>query len=475
MHRETPFRTSDVASARAASPIITPLSQIVTPFGQTPLSRRRVIQGGVAASSALAMPYFFSRRSSAQTQPLRFMQFYSPGGDVSTQDKWFQDCISAWNDANEVQVELAYVPVSEYVSGTQLATAFASGQGPDIFLVSPGDFLRYYNGGALLDLTPYLDPAAQADFLPGVIANRMVDDKVYGLPMEVEPMAMYYSVSAWNDAGLTEADIPTTWEQLLAVAEQLTTDERFGVMFETGPGYYQNFTWYPFMWQGGGELQDASGASAFNSDATTQALKLWQDAIRNGVAPRDILGTGGADVSANLIDGYTAMQNVGIWAISALKDSAPDFEYGVFKLPLPPNGVEATVLGGWAFVANANGQNPEAAAQFIVSSIGSMEDAAINRVLDWCTVSKSDMPPRTSVLDRANTSGAYGSGPLQVFAEQILPGGRAEPRVPPEVYQAVSDAIQSCQLNDADPAQAAATASQQIDAFLATYTGAPIL
>ena len=403
------------------------------------------------------------------------MQFYSPGGDVASQAEWFDNCVSAWNEANETQVELAYVPVSEYVSGTQLATAFASGQGPDIFLVSPGDFLRYYNGGALLDLTPYMDPAAQADFLPDVIANRMVDGKVFGLPMEVEPMAMYYSVSAWEDAGLTEADIPTTWEQLLAVAGQLATDERFGVMFETTPGYYQNFTWYPFMWQGGGELQNATGGSAFNSDASIQALKLWQDAIRNGVAPRDILGTGCADVSANLIDGYTAMQNVGIWAISALRENAPDFEYGVFKLPTPPNGVDRSVLGGWAFVANAQGADPETAAQFIVSSIGSMEDAAINRVLDWCTVSKSDMPPRTSVLDRATANGAYASGALQVFAEQILPTGRAEPRVPPEVYQAVSDAIQSCQLNDADPAAAAATASEQIDAFLATYQGAPIL
>lgn len=221
MHRETPFRTSDVASAGATSPIITPLNQIVTPFSRTSVSRRRSIQGGVAASSALAMPYFFSRRSSAQGQSLKFWQFYSPGGDVATQASWFEDTVGAWNEANEVQIELVYVPVSEYVSGTQLATAFASGAGPDIFLVSPGDFLRYYNGGVLTDLTPYLDPAAMADFLPDVIANRMVDDKVFGLPMEVEPMAMYYSVSAWNDAGLTDADIPTTWEQLLGVADQL--------------------------------------------------------------------------------------------------------------------------------------------------------------------------------------------------------------------------------------------------------------
>ncbi|HEV2529423.1 MAG TPA: sugar ABC transporter substrate-binding protein [Thermomicrobiales bacterium] len=447
----------------------------VPPTGR-PISRRGVIKGGAAvAASSMAMPYFFSRRSSArQNGPLRFMQFYSEG-DVASQADWFENCVQAWNDANEVQVELEYVPTAEYVSGTQLATAFASGQGPDIFLVSPGDFLRYSNGGALFDLTDYIQADAQADFLPDVIANRMVNDRIFAVPMEVEPMAMYYSRSAWDDAGLTDADIPTTWEQLLGVAGELANDERFGVMFETTPGYYQNFTWYPFMWQGGGELQDASGASAFNSEATIQALTFWQTSIRNGVAPRDILGSGGADIVPNLVDGYTAMQNVGIWGISALEQNAPDFEYGVFKLPLPPGGTDRTVLGGWAFAANAAGQNPEIAAQFIASSIGAMTEESINRVVDWCTVAKSDMPPRQSVLDRATQNGAYSSGAMQVFAEQILPSGRAEPRVPPEIYQAVSDAIQATQLNDADPAQAAAAASEQINAFLATYTGAPIL
>ncbi len=64
---------------------------------------------------------------------------------------------------------------------------------------------------------------------------------------------------------------------------------------------------------------------------------------------------------------------------------------------------------------------------------------------------------------------------MQVFRDQIFPGGRAEPRFPPEVYKPISDAIQACQLNGADPAREAERAAQQIDAFLAGYSGAPIL
>jgi len=450
------------------------------PFSQrTRTTRRDILRtGGALAAGALAGPTIIrsSRSASAQGKTLSFWQFYAPGGQVATQGAWFTDMIKSWNDQNDTKIELTYVPTADYVGGSKLQTSFASGQGPDIFLVSPGDFLRYANGGVLTDLTPYMDKAAIADYYPGVIASRMVNGKVYGLPMEVEPMAMYYSLDAWDEVKLTEADIPKTWEQLLDVAKKLTTGDRFGVLFDTNPGYYQNFTWYPFMWEGGGELVNPDGkTSGFRSDGAVQALKLWQDAVKNGVAPRKTLGNGGGDIVPNLASGYCAMQNIGIWGISDLKVNAPDFRYGVFPLPVPANGKPSTDLGGWAFVANSKGADPETAAKFCVWALGSMSADSVQRVVDWCTVAKSDMTPRQSVLQNPSVQKAFSEGPFKVFAEQILPTGRAEPRLPPEVYKAASDAIQAAQLNGTDPAQAADTAAKQIEAFLATYNGVPIL
>jgi multiple sugar transport system substrate-binding protein len=434
------------------------------------LTRRSVVATGAAAAAISGFPYV-SRGFAAQT--LKFWQFYSPGGEVATQDKWFQDCIKGWNDSHDVKVELVYVPNHVYMDGTKLPTAFASGAGPDLFIISPGDFLRYYNGGVLLELTPFMEQAARDDFSPGVIASRMVNDKIYALPMEVEPMAMYYSIDAFKEVGLTEKDVPKTWADLLEVAKKLTTPKRFGVLFETNPGYYQNFTWYPFLWQGGGEFQTKDGKSAFNSPAAVQALKFWQDAINMGVAPRKPLGGGANDSVPNLGSGYCAMQNVGIWAISQLREGAPDFKYGVFKLPTPPGGKYVTIGGGWAFVANAKGWNPKAAGEFCAWALGSMKPVSIDRVVDWCTKAKSDMPPRKSALEAGNA--AFNTGFLKVFSDEVYPGARGEPRMPPPVYKAISDAIQACQLNGQNPEQAAAAASEQIDAFLAGYKGAPII
>lgn len=441
-------------------------------------TRRSVLKGAGGALAAglvggvTGFP-FVGRAQAQDAKTLDFWQFYAPGGQVKSQVDWFTKMTDDWNKNNDTKIKLDYIPNSDYVNGSKLSTAFASGQGPDIFLISPGDFLRYYNGGVLLDLTPFMSKEAQADFPEGVIASRKVDGKIYGLPMEVEPMAFYYSKKAFDEAKLTEDDIPKSWDELLEIGKKLTTSNRYGLLFDVTPGYYQNFTWYPFMWEGGGEFQNAEGKSAFNSPATVAALKLWQDSINSGVAPRQVLGYGGNDIVANLGSGYCAIQNCGIWGISAMRGNAPDVPYGVFKLPVPKGGKYVTIGGGWAFVANAKGKDPETAGKFIAWALGSMSKDSIQRVVDWCTVAKSDMPPRESALTAGGD--AFMQGMMGVFSRDIYPGARGEPRLPPQVYKAISDAIQSAQLGGVDPQQAAETASQQIDSFLASYNGAPML
>ena len=444
------------------------------------ISRRELLKRGgkvaaVAAVSSVFSPFVFTGKAAA-TKTLSFWQFYAPARTLSTQSKWFEDCVKGWNATHDVKVELQFVPPQEYFVGSKLQTAFASGQGPDIFIISPGDFLRYYNGGVLVDLTPYMEDAAKKDFFPNVMETRIVDEKIYGVPYDVVPLAMFYSLKAFEEAGLSESDIPKTWDQFLEIARKLTKGDRFGCLFETAAGYYQTFTWYPFMWQGGGDIATPDGKhSAFASPATVQALKFWQDTIQQKVAPRNVLGGGGWDVVANLASGFCAMQNEAMPGVKALRDHAKDFQYGVFPYPLPPNGQQRTVFGGWAFVANAKGKNPEEAAKFCVWAVGSMQDDCIQRVVDWCTKAYCMITPRKSALEKATTEGGYSSAPMKLFKDLTLQTGRSEPRVPPEVYKAVSDTIQACQLDRADPMQAAEKASQRIESFLSGYTGAPLL
>ena len=245
---------------------------------------------------------------------------------------------------------------------------------------------------------PYITPEAQADFPDGVIASRKVDGKIYGIPMELEPMAFYYSVKAFEDAGLNENDVPKTWDELLELGKKLTTVRSLRPAVRDHARLLPELHLVSVHVAGRRRVPDrrrqerlrlAGGRRRRSSSGRTPST--------SGVAPRQV-NSGGWDIVANLGAGYCAMQNMGIWGISAMENNAPDVPYGIFKLPVPDGGKYVTVGGGWAFVANAKGKNPEGAGKFIAWALASMDPDSIQREVDWCTVAKSDMPTRTSAL-----------------------------------------------------------------------------
>jgi len=457
----------------------TPATATGAPAGP---NRRRVLGYGAAGLVGLVPALAGCGTSSSKTssssssaKELTFWNFYGPSPRPSPQSDWFVNTVAAWNKDHDVKVKLRYVPNADYVNGNTLQTAFASGSGPDIFLLSSGDFLRYYNGKVLHDLTSAVPADVRKDYVSGVLDTRTVDGKLYGLPMEIEPLAMYYNQQAFEAAHLSEADLPKTWDQLLQVGQKLTSGNKFGVLFETAPGYYQNFTWYPFMWQGHGLAVGPDKKSAFDSTAVQQALAFWQQTQKMGIAPKKPLGTGANDAPSNAGSGYVAMQQTGIWSVADMAQQKPKVKYDIFPLPTPPGGRPATDGGGWAFAANAKGRDPETAAKFIAWALGSAGADSIERGRQWNTVAKSNLPPRAAVQKAAEAHGAFTSGVLKKWAQLVVPSAEPEPRYPPEVYKAISDAIQSTQLAGADPATAAATAASTINTFLSGYSGGAIL
>ena len=444
------------------------------------LSRRRLLTTGAAALGGAAGASTLSScaaRGSPQ-EPLQFWQFYAPvdqqDPNLLAQSRWFLDRIAEWETAGGRPVEPVYIPGYTDPTNTRLTTAFASGNGPDIFLISPGDFLRYYNGGVLEDLTPYMEEEAIADFYPQALATRTVDGRIYGLPMEQEPLAIFYDVAAFEEHGLSEADLPTTWDQMLELGREMTGGERAGLVFETLPGYYQNFTFYPWLWQAGGDVIDTdSQTPIFSGDAAIEALALFQDAVATGAAPRTRPANG--DIVSALTGGYAAMWQGGIFDVAALAQNAPEYDYGIFSLPAPPDGDHTTCLGGWAWCVNSRGRDPEAAARFTVEVMGSMRQESIDAGVEWNGVAKGNIAARASVTEAIGDSGAFEDPILQQFRDEILPAGRAEPRFPPVIYKAVSNAIQATMLGGDDPARQAEIAQGAIESYLETYEGGTLL
>ena len=393
---------------------------------------------------------------SAQAATLQFWKFGTP---EETANKALQSWVDTWNKQNpDTQVQLKLFPFNEY-TGPVLTTAFASGNGPDVFWASPGTFLQYVSSGIAADLSSIFTPALRKDLLPAAVQAVTVNGKPYAMPFEQEPVALFYNKDILTKYKLA---VPKTWDELLKASETLKRAGVIPIVIEPAPGPYQNFTWYPFLWQTGANVADPTLSKAtFDGKGGAQALDLWRTLIQKGYAPRTA-----SDCTCNIgstpfAGGKAAMIVDGMWAIQLLQE-AKKVNFGVTYLPTPTGKNPTTVYGGWTQVVNAKGANVEAAKRFTAW----MWAQGTERPLEWVSKVNSKFSPRKSVT--AAGKAYYDQPYLRDFRDLILPTARAEPRFPAEMVKIVGDAIQASMFRNVSGAQAAAQAQGQLTPYLKT-------
>ena len=395
--------------------------------------------------------------SSAQAATLQFWKFGTP---EEAANKALQGWVDQWNKENpETQVALKVFPFNDY-TGPVLTTAFAAGNGPDVFWASPGTFLQYVSSGIAADLSSLFTPALRKDLLPAAVQAVTVNGKPYAMPFEQEPVALFYNKDILAKYKLP---VPKSWNDVLRASKVLKAANVTPIVIEPAPGAYQNFTWYPFLWETGANAADATLSNAtMNTPGVAKALDFWRTLIQQGYAPRTASDGTNNIAATPFASGKAAMIVDGMWAIGALNQMSKKVNYGVTTLPTPTGRNPVTVYGGWTQVVNAKSQNVEAAKKFTAW----MWSQGTERPLEWVTKINSKFSPRRSVTA---AGGAYYDQPfLKDFRDLILPTARAEPRYPAEMVKIVGDAIQSSMFRNTPGVAAGAAAQVQLSPFLKT-------
>ncbi|MEN3183411.1 MAG: sugar ABC transporter substrate-binding protein [Atribacterota bacterium] len=388
---------------------------------------------------------------------LSFWKFTAPPDDPI-----IEKYVNLWNETHpDIQVKFITMPWSDY-TGTALPAAFASGEAPDIFWLSPGDLLRYVNEGILLPLNNLVTEEELADLLPEARKRPTVEGTLYGLPVEIEPVAIFYNVNLFKESGL---DVPKSFEALLNAAEKLKTKDRYSIIIDPVPSYYQLFIWYPFLWGAGADVMSPDWKKAtMDTEGAIAALKIWGDFIQKGYSPSTLpMPAGSIDP---LVTGLGAMQLVGMWVLSSLEQNPPDFEVGIFPVPaLREEMSPASVFGGWNFVINSKTRYPEEATAFCRWIIFESDF-----LKEYCVDRASKLPSRVSVLEAGRET--FSRNPLAIeFIDKILPIARPEPRYPTDVVKILMDTLSFVMFTGLDPKEAARSANAQIQSYLDTYKG----
>ncbi|MFP3155365.1 sugar ABC transporter substrate-binding protein [Lachnospiraceae bacterium ZAX-1] len=101
-------------------------------------------------------------------------------------------------------------------------TMFASGNAADVFMVNNPDFPVFANSGNLLDIGEYAKSGYFDQFFPGVLSMYTWNGKNMAVPFTTDCRILWYNKEMFKEAGLDPESPPTTWEELVKYANQIT-------------------------------------------------------------------------------------------------------------------------------------------------------------------------------------------------------------------------------------------------------------
>ena len=315
-----------------------------------------------------------------------------------------KEATDAWGKATGNTVEVTVASDMDQ----ELAQGFAGGNPADVMYMDAGKFATFAKNGSL---EAYGDGFADNDqFFEALRKTFTYDGKQYCVPKDFSSLALQINTDMWTKAGLTDADVPTTWDQLTEVSKKLTTDKVAGLGIGVGIDRLG-----AFVVQNGGWWLNADNTAPAAADAkVTDALKYVQDNVKAGnFKMSNDLGAGwggeafGKQLSAMVIEGN--------WIKGALKNDFPDVKYKTVELPAGAQKGTLMFTQCWGLAADSKNKD---AAKALIKSLTTAEQQM--KFADAFGV----MPSRTDAAQEYKTKypedaafvagGEYGHGPINV-------------------------------------------------------------
>ncbi|MHB1613021.1 MAG: extracellular solute-binding protein [Actinomycetes bacterium] len=216
----------------------------------------------------------------------------------------------------------------------QLGQAFAANKPPDVFYLTSGQqFATYASEGALY---PYgAQTTGASDFYPSLSSAFTYKGTFYCAPKDFSTLGLQINTTMWAKAGLTSADIPTTWAQLTSVLTTLKNKLGSGVTPMVISPTHDRVD--AFLAQAGGGLTNAAGQITADTPQNLRALTYLQGLMKAGLIKYSSqvgAGWGGQAFGT----GKAATTIEGNWIQGAMTTDYPTVKYETVQLPAGPSG-----------------------------------------------------------------------------------------------------------------------------------------
>ncbi|WP_151523872.1 extracellular solute-binding protein [Serinicoccus kebangsaanensis] len=333
--------------------------------------------------------------------PASLQMLIASSGDAETQA--VEEAAAAWaeDSGNTVDVTVA----SDM--GQELAQGFAGGSPADVFYLDAGAFATNAEAG---NLYAY-EAEDNDDFYEPLREAFTYEDQQYCAPKDFSTLGLIINQSMWEEAGLTEDDLPTTYDELAQVAETLTTGDVTGLVLSPGIDRAGAFV----VGSGGWWMNEDNTAPTANTPEVVAGLQVVQDMISSGSAALSSqvdTGWGGEAFGT----GRAAMTIEGNWIKGAMSNDYPDLDYLVAELPEGPAGPGTllfTQCWGVAAQSEAQAQAVELV-NYLTSAEQQMAFADAFGVMPSRQSASEDYTAAYPEDEAFIAGGDYGHGPINV-------------------------------------------------------------
>jgi multiple sugar transport system substrate-binding protein len=292
--------------------------------------------------------------------------FWGDAAEVSA----YEAIVAAFEERHPgVNVQIEHVPnATDFYA--RLATGYAAGLAPDVFLINYRRYGQFAARGALTPVGPLLassEVIAEEDYFSQPLEAFRFGGELMCLPQNLSSLVVYYNRDLFDAAGVPYPKAGWTWADFLAAAQALTRDiDGDGLTDQHGLGVENSLIRFtPFIWQAGGELVDDVDRPTrltIDTPEAREAIQFFIDlSLVHKVVPTEaeVLATSDED---RFMNGTTAMLLQSRRVVPTLRQ-IQSFTWDV--APLPQHEEAAGILHSDAYCLSATTENPQAAWKFI--------------------------------------------------------------------------------------------------------------
>jgi multiple sugar transport system substrate-binding protein len=282
----------------------------------------------------------------------------------STQAPVYRELADEFEKQNpNIKVEIELTPFQQY--WTKLEAATTGGQMPDVIWMSAANFEKYAINGMLLPLDENIKNAGidMNKYVEGTTKLYQMDGQQYGMPKDVDSIAMWYNKELFDKAGVEYPTDEWTWEDMkkAAIKIQSTLDGVYGVVLPLNDAQASYYNVIPQ--NEGFVISEDKKTSGYGDPNTIEAISMIKDLMDSGASP-DYTTVVENKANEMFQSGQVAMLYDGAWrAVEFNHNEELNKKVGVVTMPKIKN--KSTVVHGLGLVIGKTTKHPEEAWKLI--------------------------------------------------------------------------------------------------------------